>query len=120
MTGSWFLDHLWLVPLLPFLGFLLVATWLINAMWGFLSSLLPSSLEAVDQLFAVLTPLARAAAASERITEAWRILLCLRPMSMLSWSESRWTSCDRAAGAMTASRSAVRGIERKCFIHQIL
>ena len=25
MTGSWFLDHLWLVPLLPFLGALLVA-----------------------------------------------------------------------------------------------
>ncbi len=25
MTGSWFLDHLWLVPLLPFLGSLLVA-----------------------------------------------------------------------------------------------
>ena len=25
MTGSWFLDHLWLVPLLPFLGFLLIA-----------------------------------------------------------------------------------------------
>jgi len=25
MTGSWFLDHLWLVPLLPFAGFLLVA-----------------------------------------------------------------------------------------------
>ena len=23
MTGSWFLDHLWLVPLLPFLGALL-------------------------------------------------------------------------------------------------
>ena len=40
------------------LGFLLVATWLINAMWGFLSSLLPSSLEAIDELFAVLTPLA--------------------------------------------------------------
>ena len=40
------------------LGFLLVATWLINAMWGFLSSLLPSSLEAVDELFTVLTPLA--------------------------------------------------------------
>ena len=40
------------------LGFLLVATWLINAMWGFLSSLLPGSLEAVDELFTVLTPLA--------------------------------------------------------------
>ena len=25
MTGSWFLDHLWLVPLLPFAGFLFVA-----------------------------------------------------------------------------------------------
>src|SRR5512134_2900870 len=25
MTGSWFLDHLWLVPLLPFLGALLIA-----------------------------------------------------------------------------------------------
>ena len=25
MTDSWFLDHLWLVPLLPFLGFLVVA-----------------------------------------------------------------------------------------------
>jgi hypothetical protein len=24
-TGSWFLDHLWLVPLLPFLGSLLIA-----------------------------------------------------------------------------------------------
>ena len=24
MTGSWFLDHLWLVPLLPFLGALLI------------------------------------------------------------------------------------------------
>jgi membrane protein len=40
------------------LGFLLVATWLINAMWGFLSSLLPSSMEAVDELVTVLTPLA--------------------------------------------------------------
>ena len=25
MTGSWFLDHLWLVPLLPFLGALAIA-----------------------------------------------------------------------------------------------
>src|SRR5512134_1927810 len=25
MTGSWFLDHLWLVPLLPFLGSLTIA-----------------------------------------------------------------------------------------------
>lgn len=40
------------------LGFLLVATWLVNAIWGFLSSLLPGSFEAVDDLLTVLTPLA--------------------------------------------------------------
>lgn len=40
------------------LGFLLVATWLINAIWGFVSSLLPASFEAVDELVTVLTPLA--------------------------------------------------------------
>ena len=40
------------------LGFLLVATWLINAIWGFLSNLLPDNLEAVDDLVTVLTPLA--------------------------------------------------------------
>ena len=40
------------------LGFLLVATWLINAIWGFLSNLLPGTLEAVDDLVTVLTPLA--------------------------------------------------------------
>jgi membrane protein len=40
------------------LGFLLVATWLINAIWGFLSNLLPDTLEAVDDLVTVLTPLA--------------------------------------------------------------
>jgi len=40
------------------LGFLLVATWLINALWGFVSGLLPGSFDAVDELITVLTPLA--------------------------------------------------------------
>jgi len=40
------------------LGFLLVATWLINALWGFVSNLLPGSLEVVDDLVSVLTPFA--------------------------------------------------------------
>jgi membrane protein len=40
------------------LGFLLVATWLVNAIWGFVSGLLPGSIEAVDELITVLTPLA--------------------------------------------------------------
>ena len=40
------------------LGFLLVATWLINALWGFVSGLLPGSFAAVDELISVLTPLA--------------------------------------------------------------
>ena len=38
------------------LGFLLVATWLINAIWGFVSSLLPGTLEVIDDLVTVLTP----------------------------------------------------------------
>jgi membrane protein len=40
------------------LGFLLVAVWLINALWGFVSGLLPGSFAAVDELITVLTPLA--------------------------------------------------------------
>jgi membrane protein len=40
------------------LGFLLVAVWLINALWGFVSDLLPGSFAAVDELITVLTPLA--------------------------------------------------------------
>jgi membrane protein len=40
------------------LGFLLVATWLINALWGFVSGLLPGTFDAVDELITVLTPLA--------------------------------------------------------------
>jgi membrane protein len=40
------------------LGFLLVATWLINALWGFVSGLLPGSFDAMDELITVLTPLA--------------------------------------------------------------
>lgn len=40
------------------LGFLLIVTWLLNAIWGFVSNLLPDSLEAIDGLVTVLTPLA--------------------------------------------------------------
>jgi membrane protein len=40
------------------LGFLLVATWLVNAVWGFVSGLLPGNLEALDDLVTVITPLA--------------------------------------------------------------
>ncbi len=40
------------------LGFLLVATWMVNALWGFVSGLFPGNLEAVDDLITVLTPLA--------------------------------------------------------------
>ena len=40
------------------LGFLLVATWMINALWGFVSSLLPGTLEVIDDLVTVITPLA--------------------------------------------------------------
>jgi membrane protein len=40
------------------LGFLLVATWLINAILGFLTNLLPGAFAAVDDLITVLTPLA--------------------------------------------------------------
>jgi len=40
------------------LGFLLVITWLINAILGFLTNLLPGTFDAVDDLITVLTPLA--------------------------------------------------------------
>ncbi len=40
------------------LGFLLVITWLINAIVGFLTNLLPGTFAAVDDLITVLTPLA--------------------------------------------------------------
>jgi membrane protein len=48
------IGFLWVVGL----GFLLIATWLLNALWGFVSNLLPDSLEAIDGLVTVLTPLA--------------------------------------------------------------
>ena len=40
------------------LGFLLVATWLINALWGFVSNLLPGYFDVVDDMVSVITPLA--------------------------------------------------------------
>ena len=58
--GSWpwsavrGIGFLWVLGL----GFLLVATWLINALWGFVSNLLPGSFGVVDDLVSVITPLA--------------------------------------------------------------
>ena len=40
------------------LGFLLIATWSLNAIWRFLGNLLPESLDAVNQVVTFLTPLA--------------------------------------------------------------
>ncbi|MEX1125713.1 MAG: YihY/virulence factor BrkB family protein [Acidimicrobiia bacterium] len=39
------------------LGIVMIALWLVNAVWGFLDSLLPTSFENLDSLFALLTPL---------------------------------------------------------------
>jgi membrane protein len=35
----------------------MIALWLVNAVWGFLDSVLPTGLEGLDSLFALLTPL---------------------------------------------------------------
>jgi len=39
------------------LGIIMIALWLVNAVWGFLDSVLPTGLEGLDSLFALLTPL---------------------------------------------------------------
>jgi membrane protein len=39
------------------LGIIMIALWLVNAVWGFLDSALPTGLEGLDSLFALLTPL---------------------------------------------------------------
>jgi len=54
MVRSRGIGFLWVLGL----GFLLVATWMINALWGFVSNLLPGSLEVIDDLVTVITPLA--------------------------------------------------------------
>ena len=54
MVRSRGIGFLWVLGL----GFLLVATWMINALWGFVSNLLPGSLEVIDDLVSVITPLA--------------------------------------------------------------
>ncbi len=39
------------------LGLMLIATWGLNAVWGFLGSLLPDSMDRVDEVVSILTPL---------------------------------------------------------------
>jgi membrane protein len=47
------IGFLWVVAL----GFLLVATWSINAIWRFVSGLLPANLDAVNDVVSLITPL---------------------------------------------------------------
>jgi membrane protein len=47
------IGFLWVVGL----GFLLVATWSINAIWRFVSGLLPDNLDAVNDVISLITPL---------------------------------------------------------------